>query len=305
MATRPPAPPTSPAPPTEPVITSLPPQEPQGPRPPVREPAEDRPPVTGPSLVCQNCGDVNPASRTYCQRCGERLPTEPAPAAQPPGYVPEPYRPQRQFNGKVLLVVLLAAALILIGVIFALGRGGSKGPPTTQGSAGTTTTTSPTSAVTTATPPAEPTKVDPAGIQAQASSELPSQGALSYGIANTLDGNLRTAWNSNGAEVGTGVGQVLSYRFPARVHLRRIDLVNGYAKSDKLFRQNGRIGAVAITTDAGTSEMPLNDSIDQQSLEQDFGVTNAVSLRVLSVYPGSRYPDLGLTEISFWATPAD
>src|SRR5262249_57850509 len=101
MATRPPAPPTSPAPPTEPVITSLPPQEPQGPRPPVREPAEDRPPVTGPSLVCQNCGDVNPASRTYCQRCGERLPTEPAPAAQPPGDVPEPHRPQPQVNRNV------------------------------------------------------------------------------------------------------------------------------------------------------------------------------------------------------------
>jgi hypothetical protein len=271
--------------------------------------------VVGPTLTCAACGEVNPEARTYCQRCGERLPTEPPtepptgplpvvppleqPSPEPYGYQPpQPYRPPRQLNGKVILVVLLAIAMVLIGVVFAVSRGGDQGTPRVGGTA-------------TGTPPAsrtastQATKVDPAGIQAQASSELPPEGDLTYGIGNTLDGDPQTAWNSNGAEVGSGVGQVLSYRFANRVHLRRIEVVNGYAKSDRVYQQNGRINAVAITTDTGTFEVSLTDSMQPQTVEQDFGVTKAVSLRVLSVYPGSKYRDLGLTDIAFLATPAD
>jgi RNA polymerase subunit RPABC4/transcription elongation factor Spt4 len=297
---------------TDPAARSLPPQEPR-PRPPAAEPEAPPQPVVGPTLVCSACGDVNSASRTYCQRCGERLPTEPPtgplpvvpPQDQPPsgpyGYQEPPsYRPPRQLNGKVILVVLLAIAMVLIGVIFAVSRGGDKG---TSGG-GAATGTPPASRTPASTAATELTRVDPGSIQAQASSELPPAGDLTYGIGNTLDGNTQTAWNSNGAQVGTGVGQVLSYRFADRVHLRRIELVNGYAKSDRVFGQNARINAVAITTDSGTIEVSLADSRQSQTVEQDFGVTRGVSLRVLSVYPGSKYPDLGLTEIAFLATPA-
>jgi hypothetical protein len=274
--------------------------------------------VVGPTLVCPACGEVNPEARTYCQRCGERLPTEPlptvpptagppttAPPDRPPAepyryQPPQPYRAPGQLNGKVILVVLLAVALILIGVIFAVTRGGDKGGP----GAGTATGTPSASQSATSTAATEPTRVDPGSIQAQASSELPPEGGLTYGIGNTLDGDTKTAWNSNGAEVGNGVGQVLSYRFADRVRLRRIELVNGYAKSDRVFQQNGRINAVAVTTDAGTFEVSLDDSTQPQTVEQDFGVTKGVSLRVLSVYEGSKYRDLGLTEIAFLATPA-
>jgi len=223
------------------------------------------------------------------------------PSSEPYRYQePQPYRPPGQPNGKVILVVLLAVALILIGVIFAVTRGGDKGTP----GGGTATGTPSASQTATSTAATEPTKVDPGSIQAQASSELPPENGLTYGIGNTLDGDTQTAWNSNGSQVGTGVGQVLSYRFAGRVHLRRIELVNGYAKNDSVFRRNGRINAVAITTDAGTFEVSLEDSQQPQTVEQDFGVTKAVSLRVLSVYEGSKYRDLGLTEIAFLATPA-
>jgi hypothetical protein len=288
---------------------SLPPQEPR-PRPPAAEPEAPPPPVVGPTVLCPACGEVNPEARTYCQRCGEQLPAEPStgplpvvppldqPLPEPFGYqAPQPYWLPGQRNGRVILVVLLAIALILIGVIFAVSRGGDQSTPQVGGTA---TGTPPPSR----TASSQVTKVDPAGIQAQASSELPPEDGRTYEIGNTLDGDTRTAWNSNGDEVGAGVGQVLSYRFADRVHLRRIELVNGYAKSERVYRQNGRINAVAITTDTGTFEVSLDDSMQPQTVEQDFGVTKAVSLRVLSVYPGSRYRDLGLTDIAFLATPA-
>jgi hypothetical protein len=293
--------------PAEPVITELPPQEPQQQRPHF-QPGPAQPPPAGPTVVCGVCGDVNPQGRTYCQRCGERLPAAGAfvPPPPAPDYPPTmPY--QRRLNPKVLLAVAAAVVLIIIGVIFASTRGGGN-PPQTKGTttpATATTSAEPTGSRTTA-PPVTPTKVDPGTIDAEASSELPPQPqrGLSYGIGNTLDGNLRTAWNSNGNEVGTGAGQVLRYRFADKVHLQRIDLVNGYVKSDKTFTENGRIKTVAITTDAGTFEVTLTDTKQQQSLAQDFGVTDSVSLRVIAVYKGSQFPDLGLTEIAFLATPA-
>jgi hypothetical protein len=301
--------PVRPPPPVDPTVTpSLPPQEPRQPRQPDR-PEPPPPPVTGPTVVCQACGDVNPDKRTYCQRCGERLP-EPgslgppaAPLPPPSPYQPGPYPQQRPLNRKVLLTLLVAVLLIIVGVVFAATRGGDK-PPAAGGSGSPTggTTTEPSGTQT--TEPANPTKIDPGTIDAEASSELPPTQGLTYGIGNTLDDNPSTAWNSNGEEVGTGAGQVLTYRFPDKVHLVRIDLVNGYAKSDKSFSQNGRIKAVAITTDAGTFEVTLADSKDPQNVQQDFGVTDSVSLRVISVYKGTAYPDLGLTEIAFQATPA-
>jgi hypothetical protein len=295
-----------PPPPVDPAVTpSLPPQEPRQPRQPDR-PEPPPPPIAGPTVICRVCGDVNPDKRTYCQRCGERLPepgafNQPAALPLPQPYQPAPYPPQRPLNRTVLLALLAAVVLIIVGVLFAATRGGDSAKTSTSSSPTNGATTEPSGTQTTA-PPA--TKIDPGTIDAEASSELPPAGGLTYGIGNTLDGNPSTAWNSNGNEVGTGAGQVLKYRFPDKVHLVRIDLVNGYAKSEKVFSQNGRIKAVAITTDAGTFEVTLADSKTPQNVQQDFGVTDSVSLRVISVYKGTKFPDLGLTEIAFQATPA-
>ena len=300
-------------PPVDPAAKPLPPQEPRPPRPPERK-EPPPPPVTGPTVVCQVCGEINSDKRTYCQRCGERLPapgafTPAAPPPPPPPYQPGPYPAQRPLNRKVVLAVLAAVVLIIVGVVFASTRGGDKLPSGAGGTPSGGVTTQPTTtdsngATETTVPPANPTRIDPGTIDAEASSELPPTNGLTYGVGNTLDANTRTAWNSNGNEVGTGAGQVLTYRFPDKVHLRRIDLVNGYAKSDKSFNQNGRIKAVAITTDAGTFEVTLADSQQPQNLQQDFGETDSVSLRVISVYKGTTFPDLALTEIAFLATPA-
>jgi hypothetical protein len=126
---------------------------------------------------------------------------------------------------------------------------------------------------------------------------------VSYSIRNTLDGNTRTAWNNHSAARGSGAGETLTYRFSSSVHLVRIDLVNGYAKTAELRADNGRIRGVVILTDRRTLRATLSDTASRQRLDRDFGMTSEVTLRVTSIYPGARYTDLALTEIAFWAAP--
>jgi hypothetical protein len=148
-----------------------------------------------------------------------------------------------------------------------------------------------------------PVKLDPRSISASASSELPPADNVTYSIRNTLDGDTRTAWNNHSAVRGSGVGETLTYRFPSPVHLVRIDLVNGYAKTAELRAANGRIRGVVILTDGRMLRATLSDTASRQRLDRDFGLTRRVTLRVTSIYPGGRYTDLALTEIAFWAVP--
>lgn len=143
-----------------------------------------------------------------------------------------------------------------------------------------------------------------------ASSALADDDDLTYGAANTIDGDLTTAWNSDVPD-GEVVGQSLVYRFVEPVDLRSIRFVNGYAKSDAVFSANHRIHRVEVTTDSGVRMLTLLDTADAQEITHDFGLTSKVSLEVVEVYEGSGFTDesltsdLALTEISFVAVQAD
>lgn len=143
--------------------------------------------------------------------------------------------------------------------------------------------------------------LDRSGITARASSTLVSS-RYTYGIANTLDGRDYTAWNSDGKKVGTGVGVTLRYDFGRRVDLRAVTLRNGYvrsAHSATSYADNERLRGITLRTDAGTFQGELLDTPDPQTLRQAFGKTTTVTITVRSVYPGHRYTDLALTDISF------
>jgi len=288
---------------------ALPPRQPR--QSPVVRPAQPPPrPIAGPTLVCPACGQVNPASRSFCTRCAARFgqPAAPYPPAEPAS------RPRRRLSPAVVLAAVLAVGLVIVAVVLGTAGGDGGAPPggldATTGAGSPTGTAEPTAATagsaSGATPGTEPTRVDPATLNAEASSELPPDPrlGLSYSVHNTLDGDRSTAWNSNGAAVGTGVGQVLTYRFATKVHLVRIELVNGYVKTNTLFTENGRIRGLAVRTDAGTAELTVRDGKNRQGIDQDLGTTGSVTLTVTSVYPGLRYPDLALTEITFYAVPA-
>jgi len=272
------------APPPE---ATPPPRRPPAP-PPVPPPAPAPAPVAAPappSVACPACLEPNPAARVLCQRCGALLRPEQAP---PPPSRPRPPRAPRRW----LIPVAVLAGAVLVGVaagvlvaVLRPGPGGG-GPPAT------TARTTPALA-----------QVDPRTISARASSELPPDQGITYSIRNTLDGDTRTAWNNDSAKRGSGAGETLTYRFQSPVHLVRIDLVNGYAKTPKLHADNGRIQGVAIVADNRTFRTTLSDTADRQRVDRDFGLTSSVTLRVTSIYRGARYTDLALTEIEFWALP--
>jgi hypothetical protein len=242
-----------------------------------------------PRFACPACLEPNSETRLLCQRCGALLQPEqvPAPPSRPPGA-------SWRWRGPLVLLAAVAAvaavgAVAAAVLVAALRADGPQSPP------------APTTVRAAAAP--APVQVDPRSILASASSELPPTHDLAYSIRDTLDGNTRTAWNNHSAVRGSGVGETLTYRFPSPVHLVRIDLVNGYAKTAELHAANGRIRGVVILTDRRTLRATLSDTASRQRLERDFGLTRRVTLRVTSIYPGARYTDLALTEIAFWAVP--
>ena len=136
-----------------------------------------------------------------------------------------------------------------------------------------------------------------------ASSVQVPDGGISYNPANLLDGRLETAWNSNGRKDGKGPGITLQFSFDTPVQLRSITVRNGYQKTTKqsgdLFTLNARVRGLTVVTDAGTWPWQLTDSKDPQTLTADFGRVSSVRFEVISIYPGSKYLDLALSEVGF------
>ncbi|HET9658654.1 MAG TPA: hypothetical protein VFP72_25120 [Kineosporiaceae bacterium] len=156
-------------------------------------------------------------------------------------------------------------------------------------------------------PGASATAVDLHTVRASASSTQKADGNISYTPGNTLDGNPATAWNSDGSVDGPGPGITLSYTFGSPVNLRAITIRNGYqkvrSKGVDLWERNERVRQLQITTDSGNWTWDLEDIRDPQTLDRDFGRTTTVKLKIVSVYPGTKYKDVAISEVSFGAAP--
>ena len=122
---------------------------------------------------------------------------------------------------------------------------------------------------------------------------LPSQNKWTYGPAHLAEqnGDGRLAW-CEGAR-GKGVGQTITMRVDGGVPFRRLWIGNGYGKTRKSYTENGRLRRVRITTDLGvdaTVELPDQSDARVYELPEPFA-QRWVRLKILSVYPGSKYRD--------------
>jgi hypothetical protein len=239
---------------------------------------------------CPACAASNPEGRRFCLQCGARLVAAP-PATPPPA--PKSARPTRRLPAIVSAVVGIAVVGAFAGVL--TRGGGDKAPDGAPSSSVASTTVVATTAL-----PA-PSVVDPRTITAIASSVLPPDGAFTYGINNTLDKNLETAWNDGAA--GTGAGEKLTYRFDRPLQLVTVRIVNGYASTPELFKENARIRAAVLVTDSGRFPVTLPDVADRQEITVEFGRTASLVIEVVSVYPGMKYEDLAVTEVEFLSRP--
>lgn len=98
---------------------------------------------------------------------------------------------------------------------------------------------------------------------------------------------------------GNGIGQTISFRFKGGPQIVSIiDLENGYHKSDKHYRTNGRIRSVAISSNKGKLGVFEVGDTKYSNIEFPQGKYQWIKLEILSVYPGTKYQDVCITGIS-------
>jgi hypothetical protein len=130
-----------------------------------------------------------------------------------------------------------------------------------------------------------------------ASSTLDQATTDDYAPSNAMDGDLTTCW-SEGATGATR--QWIRFAFASPRAIRRIHVVNGYAKGRR-WRQNSRVKkAVLVFPDGTRKEWLLKDVNSWQTLDLARTVTvRWVKLVIQSVYPGERWQDTSISEVRF------
>ena len=133
-----------------------------------------------------------------------------------------------------------------------------------------------------------------------ASSTLPQVPGITYRAKNLLDDNNTTAW-CEGAP-GNGINESLTFAFARPVRIRRIDVINGYNKGGSntpAYYANARVENVRIRSSEGSRLATLRDTRGVQHLPVPNSATTFVELTIKSVYSGTRYEDLCLTDFQF------
>jgi serine/threonine protein kinase len=235
------------------------------------------PPAAPPTSVTTLQGRPRPEQPTRVQAPA----ADPAPGSRAPDPVATSRGRSRRRRG-VLLAACVGVAVALAIVVFVPG-GVEEEPPDPSSTA-----------------PGQPelALLSPREIRASASSTLDPQPPNTYVAANSIDGDPTTAW-AEGRE-GSAAGATITWTFDSPVDLRRVELINGYAKSDAVFLKNLRIRSADVTTASGRLTTTLKDTADVQMLRVPRGSTGFVRLRIGSVYGDPALEDCLLSEIDFF-----
>lgn len=139
----------------------------------------------------------------------------------------------------------------------------------------------------------------------EASSSL--QGESGYHPDFIRDGKLSTAWVEGSS--GDGEGEWIEISFGKPENITGIIIVNGYIKSEELYRANNRIKDLNIwasrETDTLVNDVTLSDRSFQGGqkavgeLLPGFKDVKKCRFKIKSVYKGSRYHDTCISEIIF------
>lgn len=140
-----------------------------------------------------------------------------------------------------------------------------------------------------------------------ASSTLKSQGSKNYRASNLHDKDDETAW-VEGVK-GHGIGQwiefknVYYYADEEVFTVQGIEILNGYTKTDKAWRENGRIKRLKVYCNGKPKcilELQNSRSLQTFNLEGLFSFGATIRFEILDVYPGTKYQDTVISEIFFW-----
>lgn len=281
---------------------------PIAPIPSVVPPPPPEPSTSAPTVTCPACGNANPPSRTFCQRCGQVLDTRaPLGPVAPAAPVARPSPPSAS-GGIPSWLPIVAGIGVLAGVGFVLAsivmRPAPVAPGATTVPSVTFTPTLPPSAAAPSTsgavsaPPAESVQLTLTG--AAASSVVGNK--EKFDAAKVIDGSLETCWQEGSAEEK---GEWVEVTFGTS-RLDYVVIYSGYQLSNDAYRANRRPENILVSVNGGAPvAFVLADSEQPQRLDVD-DTPGATTVRIEIVttfdpeatsYPGSPFDDLAISEI--------
>ena len=132
------------------------------------------------------------------------------------------------------------------------------------------------------------------------SSVLAPVGNYTYGPENLFDSDPNTAWAPNTLKATDGLGEWILLRFARPRSVGAIVIANGYQKKDRdIYYKNDRPHDIEILLSNGRSTtVALEDSMGVQRIALS-GATDIdwIQVTIRSVYPGSKYQDVGISDI--------
>jgi len=116
--------------------------------------------------------------------------------------------------------------------------------------------------------------------------------------AAVVDGDIGTAWVEG--VPGSGVGETLSLEFIPPLTVHNVALLPGYCASPEAWSANGRPARVRLELSDGTvleQELPDTPSTAAIHLDEPRRVRR-LSLTILKAYPGERWDDTAVSELT-------
>lgn len=121
-----------------------------------------------------------------------------------------------------------------------------------------------------------------------------------YHAKNVADNNNNTIW-AEGVS-GNGIGEWIYFSNTEAKDIHRIDIINGFSKSEDLYYKNNRVKKLRLDFDSGHSIYSfLDNSLSPQTITfNDAIFSSSVKFTILEVYPGTKYHDTCISEISIY-----
>lgn len=122
---------------------------------------------------------------------------------------------------------------------------------------------------------------------------------VSHSVYNLTDDNLSTNW-TEGVD-GQGVGEYIEFTLKKEYLLTEMEIFAGNHDSDNYYEWNSRPKGITLTFSDGSSQsFVLRDSRTCQTIDLNPQVTaDRVRLTIDSVYPGSKWEDTVISQVSF------
>jgi len=139
-------------------------------------------------------------------------------------------------------------------------------------------------------------------IEVKASSVLIEK--IDHSEPKLLDLDRKTAW-FEGVE-GNGVGESVSFTFATGQNLKSLTIYNGYGKSAKAFKENGRIKSFLVEYKSLdkkiiTRQVALEDIRVAQYIDVNLKNIIGVRFEISDIYGGTKYSDVGFSDIEFFS----